>query len=233
MNLRSNIDISVIFSNIPVFLSLTEIDKKLLVQNCQFEEFDTGLNIIEQGDNSTTVYFLIKGAVHVLDYSESGRTITYAALKEGDMFGEMAAIDNLPRSAWVRTITPCTVATVPGKILLEVLKNNAAVSLAILKQLSNRIRLSDERLTDVSFLGAEQRACIELMRMAKPDPLESETFIIFQMPTQSNFANIIGSSRETVSRIFKKLKEESIINISGRRVSIPNRKKLEKRFFEV
>jgi CRP-like cAMP-binding protein len=50
--------------------------------------YETGSNIIEQGDKTDSVYFLISGTVHVIDYSRLDRAVTYASLKEGDMFGE-------------------------------------------------------------------------------------------------------------------------------------------------
>ena len=231
MELTNNNEISINFLKMPVFSSLSDIDKKVLTAKCDLKLFEAGSTIIEQGDNTTTVYFLISGTVHVVDYSSAARAMTYASLKEGDMFGEMAIIEGLPRSAWVCTITPCRLASLPGALFLEMVKKNADVSLALLKQFSLRLRLSNSRLKDVSLLGTEQRACMELIRMAKVDPQSPGSYLIFQMPTQANFANIIGSSRETVSRIFGKLKEEHIIIISKRGLCIPNRERLERRAF--
>ena len=231
MELTNNNEISINFLKMPVFSSLSDIDKKVLTAKCDLKLFEAGSTIIEQGDNTTTVYFLISGTVHVVDYSSAARAMTYASLKEGDMFGEMAIIEGLPRSAWVCTITPCKLASLPGALFLEMVKKNADVSLALLKQFSLRLRLSNSRLKDVSLLGTEQRACMELIRMAKVDPQSPGSYLIFQMPTQANFANIIGSSRETVSRIFGKLKEEHIIIISKRGLCIPDRERLERRAF--
>ena len=231
MELSNNKEIPINFFKMPVFSSLSDIDKKVLAAKCDLKLFEAGSTIIEQGENTTTVYFLISGIVHVVDYSSTARAMTYATLKEGDMFGEMAIIDELPRSAWISTITPCRLASLPGAFFLEIVKKNADISLALLKQFSLRLRLSNSRLKDVSLLRTEQRACIELIRMAKVDPQSPGSYLIFQMPTHANFANIIGSSRETVSRIFGKLKEEHIIIISKRGLCIPNRERLEKRAF--
>ena len=231
MELSNNKEISINFLKMPVFSSLSDIDKKVLAAKCDLKLFEAGSTIIEQGENTTKVYFLISGIVQVVDYSNTGRAMTYATLKEGDMVGEMAIIDELPRSAWVSTITPCRLASLPGAFFLEMVKKNADISLALLKQFSLRLRLSNSKLKDVSLLTTEQRACIELIRIAKVDPQSPRSYLIFQMPTHANFANIIGSSRETVSRIFGKLKEEHIITISKRSLCILNRERLERLAF--
>ena len=219
------------FNDLPIFSSLNEKDKKSLKDKCFFQSYASGSTIIEQGDESNTVYFLLSGTVHIVDYSRSDKAVTYASLKYGEMFGEMSAIDGLPRSAWVSTITPCRVAALPGSIFLNLLKNNFEICLTILKQLSLRIRLADERFTDVSILGTEQRACMELIRMSKLDNNKTDKYIIPEMPTQANFANMIGSTRETVSRIFTKLREDSVIIKTHNGYIIPNRRILEKRAF--
>ena len=219
------------FKAIPLLFCLDDDDKQLLVKKCRLEAYDAGCNIVEQGDKTTNVYFIFVGAAHVLNYSRSGRAVTYAALKQGDVFGEIAAIDGLPRSAWVRTIMPCQVACLPGIVFLDLVLNNKGMSLALLRKLSSNLREADERLSDASWLGAEQRACIELIRMAKPDPLISGSYLVLEMPTQANFANVIGTSRETVSRVFGRLKEDAIITYSSRGICIPNRERLEQRAF--
>ena len=219
------------YKNFTIFSNLNDKEIKHLEKNIILKTFAQGSTIIEQGEKTSTVYFLLSGTVHVVDYSRSERAVTYASLRDGDMFGEMSAIDGLPRSAWVCAITTCKVAALPGEVFFNFLKNNTEICMEMLKQLSLRIRLADERFTDVSILGTEQRACMELIRMSKSEKLHSEKYIILQMPTQENFANMIGSTRETVSRILTRLRAESIIIKTNSGYIIPNRKALEKKAF--
>ncbi len=169
------------YKNLTIFSNLNDEEIKYLENKSSLKTFAQGATIIEQGELTSTVYFLLSGTVHVVDYSRSERAVTYASLRDGDMFGEMSAIDGLPRSAWVCAITTCKVAALPGEIFLNFLKNNTEICLAMLKQLSSRIRLSDERFTDVSILGTEQRACMELIRMSKLDSIHSQKYTISQI----------------------------------------------------
>ena len=231
MNTIDQNNINIYFKNSPIFSGLNELDRIQLEKQSNINIFKPGDTIIEQGDDSTTVYFLISGTVHVLDYSRSHRAITYASLNDGEMFGEMAAIDGFPRSAWVCAISTCKIISLPGSTFINILKNNADISLKILAKLSSRLRLSDEKITDVSLFGTEQRVCLELVRMTKLDAKTKNIYQIKQMPTQANFANIIGSTRETVSRILAKLRDDQIIIKTDSGFVVPDKKQLEKRAF--
>ena len=141
------------------------------------------------------------------------------------------AIDGLPRAAWVFAADDCKLLKIPGSVFVNLAERNHKFSLELLRKLSANLREANERVLDFFSLGAEQRACLELVRMAKPDPLRPEFFLVNQMPTQANFATLIGSSRETVSRIMSRLKNDSVINISARGLEILDKKQLEKRAF--
>ena len=231
MNTIDQNHINIYFKNSPIFSSLNELDRIQLEKKSIIKIFERGDTIIERDDDSNSVYFLISGNVHVLDYSKSHRAVTYASLKDGEMFGEMSAIDGLPRSAWVCAISTCKVISLSGNEFINLLKNNADISLKILQKLSSRLRMSDEKLTDVSLYGTEQRVCLELIRMTKLDTKTKNIYQIKQMPTQGNFANIIGSTRETVSRILAKLRDEKIIIKTESGFVVPDKSQLEKRAF--
>lgn len=216
-------------SGIPLLGCLAPDEIQGLERQCRWMTFGSGEKIIERGEEYSSVYFLISGTAHVLNYSESGRAVSYAALKDGDVFGELAAIDGLPRSAWVCTITPCVVGAVPGPAFLDLVTANRDMAMALLKRLAAVIRLGDERLADVSLLGAEQRVCMELIRMAEPDPNDPSRYVVFPVPTQTNFANMIGASRETVSRILGRLREDDIVQRTDKGLAIPDRARLEQR----
>ena len=117
----------------------------------------------------------------------------------------------------------------PGSVFRDLVTSHLDLSLALLRKLAGIIRIGDERISDISLLGAEQRVCIGLISMATPDPAKPKSLIIFPVPTQANFADVIGVSRETVSRVFSRLRQERIIRRKDKTLYIPNKKKLEQR----
>ena len=220
------------FLNAPSILCLQKEEQELLLDNFIERTFEAKTTILDQQDTNNSVFFIQSGEAHVCNYSLSGRAITYTSLSTGDVFGEMSAIDNLPRSAWVFAINRCKVFELTAEIFLYLLARNHKFALAILRKLSSNIRNSNDQLVHILSLGVEQRACIELMRMAKPDPVRPDTHMIAPVPTRTNFANMIGSSRETVSRVLSRLKEDSIISVNSEKIRILDRKRLENRAFK-
>ena len=214
------------------FLScLIDDERSIFEKNCISVNFSAGSTIIEKDEYESPVFFVLSGTVSVLNYAISGRAITHTTLSSGDIFGEMAAIDCEPRAAWVLAVTDCKLFKIPSSVFINLVERNHKFTIAVLRKLSANLRQANERILDFFSLDAEQRACLELVRMAKPDPLRPHSYLIMQMPTQAKFATLIGSSRETVSRIMSRLKNDSIISISARGPEILDKKQLEKRAF--
>jgi len=208
-------------------LSIEEFDKILC--HFTFLTFSANQKIIQEGDDNSSVFFLIKGNASVRNYSESGRAVNYTRLVDGDYFGELSAIDEQPRSAWVWSTSFCEVAVLPGAVYRDIILSNRTLSLALLKRFTGMIRKHSLRIANLGLLDADQRVCIELVRLAKGVPDEPKQFIIHQVPSQTSLAEIVGASRETVSRAFRKLKAENIIKKEGRNIRILDRVELEKR----
>ena len=229
MNLSNKLNNRKTFDSIPFLSSLSDKRWQEISQRCRMFEYDADQKIIQHGDDYSDVYFLITGSAHVLNYSSSGRAVSYATFTAGDFFGELAAIDGLPRSAWVWTMKPSKVLVMPGAVFRELVASERHLGLLLMQKLTRIIRTSDERIADMSLLGTEQRVCIELIRISQTDPNDSSKLIVFPLPTQSSFANQVGASRETVDRIFARLRDDGIIRRKGEVLYIENRKKLEDR----
>ena len=218
-------------SKLPLLSCLSKEELAIVREQCDTCSFDPGDTILKRGELDKSVYFMTHGCAHVLNYSSSGRAVTYAAAAKGEMFGEMAAIDGLPRSAWVCAISDCKIIRIREETFMGFVKNNSTFAISVLQKLSSNLRELDKRLINILSLGAEQRVCIEIISMAEPDPEAPGRYRVIEMPTHSNFANLIGSSRETVSRILSRLKTDRLITLSEKGLEIADRKLLENRAF--
>ena len=97
------------FTRVEVLSCLSDQELTMLEEQCAACVFSAGNVIIERDEQDQSVFFIMYGRVHILNYSSAGRIVTYSSVVEGEMFGEMAAIDGLPRSAWVCAVNDCLV----------------------------------------------------------------------------------------------------------------------------
>ena len=219
------------FTRIEVLSYLSDQELAMFQEQCAACVFSAGNVIVSREERDQSVYFIMYGRVHILNYSCAGRIVTYSSVVEGGMFGEMAAIDGLPRSAWVCAVNDCLVIKISKEIFVSYLQKNPTFSMAVMRKLSKNLRELDERLVNVLSMRAEQRVCVEIISMAKSNTVKSERYCVVEMPTQSNFANLVGLSRETVSRVLSRLRSDGLVKISGNGLDILDRKGLENRAF--
>src|SRR3954468_12717636 len=103
-------------------------DKRALEQRCHKRTYSRNETILDKGSQSREVFFVLKGSVSVITFSPAGREVTLAAVKAGDFFGELAAIDAQPRSASVSAIEKTEIAIMPPEMFLEVIRGHPTVA---------------------------------------------------------------------------------------------------------
>ena len=192
-----------------------------------------GERIIERGQTGREVYFVVDGNARVLNFAVSGRVVSFASLGPGAYFGELAAIDGQPRSATVVAQTKCVLAVLDGEEFRRLVLSFPQISITLLRHLSEVIRYADERITNLSSLGAAQRVCLVLLRLAEPDPAVGRNWVVYPLPTQANIASRIGTTRETVARMISRLSADGIAERKSKSLYIRDRDRLEALTLEV
>ena len=205
--------------------SMAEPDLRALEQRCRWRRFGAGEQIVDRQSEDRSVFFVVQGRVRVVDYSPGGREVIYAVLGPGSHFGELAAIDGRGRSASVLAIEDCVLAAITPGDLDSLLRRSPDLALALIRHLVEIIRTTDERITELSTLGAMQRVGRELLRLAEPGA--GGAFSISPLPTQSSIASQTGTTRETVARALAQLGQDGLIERQGRRLLILDRARLE------
>jgi len=194
---------------------------------CELRTCRPGARVIERGENTRDVYFILSGRVNVMNFAASGRVVAFASLEAGELFGELAALDGLPRSATVVAATACTFAVLPPQEFRRLLPAHPELALMLMVRLAQVIRNCDDRIFNLSSLGAPQRICLELLRLSEPDPAQQDRWAIYPMPTQAALANVAGTARETVARVIRDLATQGVIERKSKSLYIYDRKSLE------
>src|SRR5690606_37398506 len=145
-------------------------------------------------------YIVEAGNLKVYVDGEDGRQVTLNWLEAGDYFGELALIDGEPRSASVMTLTPTELRVISQHDFHEFLANEPGVSLALMKALARRVRALTGSVRDMALLDVYGRVASVLQQRASAESGRIEPKL-----THQEIADMVGASREMVSRIMREL----------------------------
>ena len=178
-------------------------------------------------DDEDSVCFLVAGKANALILTPAGRTVGLCELDEGQMFGELSAIDGLPRSASVIATTACLVARLDATCFMSLLEHEPMVMRAVLRHLAGMVRALTARVFELSVLAVPARLQAELLRIALDGELRGDTATVRRMPTHTELANRIATAREVVSREIGRLDRLGIIERRGASMHVPSLRRLD------
>lgn len=214
-------------ANVGIFRDLGADDIARLEKRCSWKRVGRQELIIDRQSESREVYFIVAGKVRVVNYSLSGREVTFDDLIAGSHFGELAALDSQPRSANVVAIEPTTVASLTHETFRELLQEHPEVAMRILVHMARIIRASTERIMDLSTLGANNRVYAELLRLAKPGIRDDNTATVQPIPIHGDIASRVSTTRETVARVLGDLSRINLVKREDDKLVINDVEKLE------
>jgi CRP/FNR family cyclic AMP-dependent transcriptional regulator len=173
-----------------------------------------------EGDRGDMLYLILEGRVKATLLAEDGREVILSALGPGELVGEMALFDlEERRSATVITTEDAELLTLSGQKFLEVLGENPAISLSVIKSLSSRLREASRRIGNLVFLDTYSRVGRYLLDIGKQEGRYlADGSLLIRRPTHQDIASFIGTSRETVSRAIKELQNQGLLRVVGRKV---------------
>ncbi len=211
-----------------LFLSLPSRVLAKLDQQCRWREYAADDKILDRDSEDRDVYIVVRGAVQVVNYSLSGRKVALARISAGSYFGELAAIDGQPRSASVVALEDCLVGTMQPRVFTELVSgDHPELATRLLQRLARIIRICDDRIMDLSTLGAFQRVYLELLGLAERDPAGSDSWVIWPMPAQKDIASQASTTRETVTRAISQLVADGIAERKEKSLYIRDKTRLE------
>ena len=202
------------FTGVPLLAELPEDVAKWAADQCRWRSYEAHELIVDYGDETNEVLFIISGQVRVLMSSAYGRHVILNHLDRGDFFGEMSAIDRRSRSASVIALFNSEICCMPGDVFVKIATTVPSVALRTMEKLTERVRTINERLAEQAFLTARQRLCAELLRQSRPRANHPEQRIVSPPPIQEDLANLISSRREVVSRELSALVKDGVIERS-------------------
>lgn len=177
-----------------------------------------GQTLMSVGTNSTSVYVVLEGRVQVAIFSPAGREVILRDLDRGSIFGELAALDEQPRSATIIALAACVLLSIPGDRFRAAVFGDPAAAAWMTRRLVAQIRDLTERVFELNTLRVPSRLHCELLRLV--GPLRDGPAVIDPFPTHAELAARIGTHREAVTRELSYLGSCGIVEQQRRRAVV-------------
>jgi CRP-like cAMP-binding protein len=205
-------DTIALLQRVPLFSALGEEDLARVAQVTVPRRFQAGEVVFRDGDQSDTCYVVRSGRARAVREHAGGRSITLAIFGPDDMFGELAMFDDEPRSATVEATEDMEAVAVLGGDMRRMLREHPDLAVKLLAALGRRLRDTNERLARQSFQTVQSRVATvlaELVANARGEGAGERDVQI--VSTQTDLAQLAGSSRESASRFLAVLERAGII----------------------
>lgn len=201
----------------PLFSSLDASELALLSSQAVTRTFPKNSVIINEGDASDALYIMNSGRVKVFLSDEDGKEMVLNTLGPGEYFGEVAMLDNAPRSASIITLEKTCISIISKKDFEACLFRNSALAMLIIRDLAKRLRMATENVRSLALLDVYGRVARLLIQLAVE---KDGQLVVEEKLTHQDIADRVGSSREMITRILKDLRAGNYIEIEGRHITI-------------
>lgn len=203
--------------NFDIFNSLEKSNFDKILSHVQTRHYKKKTQIITEGDDSHSLYFLLEGKIKVYLNDDSGKEIIINTHKEGEFFGELGLIKSISRTASVITTTDCKVGVMQEVDFKHCLASYPEFSLSLIQNLSTRLIDATESIRQLGLMDVYQRIAVTFLSLSEE---KDGVRVIAEKLTQQNIANRVGASREMVARILKDLRLGGYISQDSKTITI-------------
>jgi CRP/FNR family cyclic AMP-dependent transcriptional regulator len=189
----------------------------VLSDNGVTRNYPKNVVLITEGDRSDSFYVILSGKVKVFLSDEHGKEVQLNTQGPGEYFGELALIDQAPRSASVMTLEPSQLAVVSRQDFQRCLAENPDIAVELISFLVSRVRSLTESVKNLALLDVYGRVARTLLNLSSE---QDDQLVIKERLTHQEIANRVGASREMVSRIMKDLCTGGYIQIRDHKIFI-------------
>lgn len=206
--------------SIHLFFGIGDREADALRELLREKSVAKGEVVFHQDDPGTCLYLVAKGAVKLSRTWRDGREVTVTVLREGNFFGEMALLDGQPHSATATAVQATRLLLLDREHFSpQVLARTPVVS-RLLAELSKRLRAAFQTIENLALSSVHDRLLHLLGHLGRRAPLQGDTGVIERAPTHQELAEMVGSSRETVTRTLAAMERAGLIGIARRKLTL-------------
>ncbi len=215
--------------HIRLFDGISPSDMQEMEKITRMEEVKKRQPLYLTGDPSRNVYLLKRGRVKIANTAPSGKEVTFDILEPGEVFGELDVLEDAPRSTSAEALDDALICVIPRKDFDQYLAMHPTVMFKLTKLIGLRLKKIQSRVEDLIFRDVPARLAHLLSELSKTEGVAEKQGVRLKVKlTHQEMANLIGCSRETVSTTMGQFRDDGLIQMDGRAITIVNEKGLSK-----
>jgi CRP/FNR family transcriptional regulator len=204
---------------VPLFATLSEEEFKSLEPIFQVKNFRKNQIVFLEEETGNYMYIVLAGKVKVTKATPAGKETILAIHQAGDFFGEMALLDGKTSPATVCAMEDCRIATISHADFQRLLLTNGKVVRQIVQVLCTRLRQVWGQIQELSHSTADDRIRTGILQLSKRHGVQDARGIIIDLKiTHQELAELVGTSRETVTRTLARLQKNGTLKLENRRI---------------
>jgi len=210
-----DIDTSTIIKQCPLFYGVTATDLRLLLSILRIRKFNKGEILFAEGGAAEGFYIVASGKVKVYKLSPDGRERILHVVQPGNSFAEAAIFDDGRYPAFAETLNPSTLFFFPKQEFLELLHQYSQLAINMIAGLSRFLRQFTVQIEDLTFRDVPARLARYLLSL-----FDKKLTPILLPVSKTQLASNLGTTSETLSRTLRKLSDDEIIHVQGKKIEI-------------
>jgi CRP/FNR family cyclic AMP-dependent transcriptional regulator len=218
---------------IPLLDGVSTERLEALARECAWRRYESGQRIISRNGPERDVCMIVAGRVRITFYSTAGRQVTFRDEEAGAILGDVAAVDDGPRSADAVALDGVLIASLPPANFKRLLQQEPVVAERFMRRLTGLVRLLSERVIELSTLGVQHRIHAELLRLARLAEVDGNVARIAPAPKHADIASQVSTYREQVTRVLSALTKQRVIAKDGNALVLLDIARLERMVEEV
>ncbi|WP_017755499.1 Crp/Fnr family transcriptional regulator [Calidifontibacillus oryziterrae] len=195
---------------LPLFRELDDQDLKEFNKIMKLRHYKSKMTVYMQDDIFNRVFFILKGKIKIFKNDMTGKEQIVSILQSGDMFPLAVFLKNGNYPANAQVLEDCTLITINIEDLEKILVSHAEISIKLFRLMGERIIELQDRLEEQILHNTTEQIILLLLRLCKSYGQKgtNDEFVLHTHFTNRQLANMVGSTRETVSRTLNKLKKQ-------------------------
>lgn len=212
---------------VPIFSQLKEEDLEKILSITTEKRYKKGSIIFMEGDKGEAFYFIRHGKIKISKSSRDGKELILNIYGKNCVFAEVTIFNDMSYPATAEVLEDAVVGVIRNNDLEKLIKLNSELGLNLIKILSKRLFNAQMKLKQLALKDTYSRTADTLIELSKTLGIEKKGNIEFNLElSRQELANMIGTSRETVSRALSRFKKEEAIDILGKKIIIKDIEKL-------